>query len=259
MPVELALNSNTPLSFLFVLVRVSGAFVFLPLPGLRQGFSPIRIFLSMAFPMALLPMWPALPEGSPTFGTITAWIAAEAVFGIGVGLCLAVVLEVFILAAQMLSLQSGLSYASTVDPTSIADSGAMIAAANLSAGLLMFATGLHRDTLLAFAKSFALIPPGGFVVHKQQAVELIQFGGAIFSTGLRIALPVMAFLFLVDLAISLLGRFNPGLQLFAFSFPLKIFVTLFIYSFTMLLFPRVFERLAASCMTHIYRVMPGGV
>lgn len=258
MPAEFTLNSNTPLSFLFVLVRISGAFVFLPLPGLRQGFSPIRIFLSMSFTMALLPLWPVLPDSSPTFGTITAWIAAEAVFGIAVGLCLAVVLEVFILAAQMLSLQSGLSYASTIDPTSIADSGAMIAAANLSAGLLLFATGLHRDILLAFAKSFTLIPPGAFVIQKQQAAELVQFGGAIFSTGLRIALPVMAFLFLVDLSISLMGRFNPGLQLFAFSFPLKIFVTLLIYSFTMLLFPRIFERLASSCLTHVYRFMPGG-
>jgi flagellar biosynthetic protein FliR len=259
MPAEFAIGTSTLLSFLAVLVRVSGIFAFLSLPGLKEGPEPIKAFFALSFTLALMPMWPAMPPGSLNTGVYFGWIASEAAFGIAVGLCLAVVMEVFLLTAHVLSLQSGLSYASSVDPNSLADSGALTLTANLTAGLLLFATGLHRQIIMALARSLELLPPGSFVIQRATLLDLLQYSGAIFSTGLRLALPVMAFLFMLDMALSLLGRINPGLQLFSLSFPAKIFLTLFIYSQVLVLFPRVFERLASNCMTHIYRLLPGGM
>lgn len=258
MHTDFAIGAGTLLSFLAVLVRVSGVFAFLSLPGLKEGPEPIKAFLSLAFTIALMPLWPAMPDGTLNTGVYFGWIASEACFGLAVGLCLAVVMEVFLLMAQVLSLQSGLSYASAVDPNSLADSGSLTLTANLTAGLLIFATGLHRQIIQALARSLELLPPGSFVMQQATVLDLLKYSGTIFSTGLRLALPIMAFLFMLDMALSLLGRINPGLQLFSLSFPAKIFLTLFIYSQVLVIFPRVFERLATSCMTHIHRLLPGG-
>lgn len=257
MPVEAAINSGTLFSFLVVLARVSGIFAFISFPGIKQGPEPIRAFFTLSFTLALMPLWPTLPTASPSLGQFTGWMLSEASFGIAIGLCLAVVTEVFLLTAQLLSLQSGLSYASAVDPTSTADSGALTLAANLAAGLLVFSTGLHRQIIMAIAHSLESIPPGGYMVQQQTVIQLFHFAGTIFSTGLRLALPVMAFLLMIDLGLALMGRLSPGLGLFTLAFPLKIMLTLFICAELLTLFPRIFERLARLCMSLVNAQLPG--
>jgi flagellar biosynthetic protein FliR len=256
MPVEAAINTGTLLSFLAVLARVSGIFAFMSFPGMRQGPEPIRAFFALSFTIALMPLWPKLPAAAPSLGQFTGWMLSEAAFGIAIGLALAVVTEVFLLTAQLLSLQSGLSYASAVDPTSTADSGALTLVANLAAGLLVFSTGLHRQIILAIAHSLEVLPPGGYLIQSQTAVQLFHFAGTIFSTGLRLALPVMAFLLMLDLGLALMGRLSPGLGLFTLAFPLKIMLTLFICAELLTLFPRVFERLARLCMSLVNAQLP---
>jgi len=256
MPVELAIQPSSLFSFLAVLARVSGIFAFANIPGFRQGPGSAKVVFSLLFTLALMPVWPALPNSSPSLGVIVGWLAAEALFGLSVGLLLTIVIEAFLLMAQVISLQSGLSYASAVDPTSLADSGAIALTANLTAGLLLFATGLHRQIILALARSLEVLPPGTFILRDSMAKEVVQFSGTIFSTGLRLALPIMAFLFMLDIALSLLGRINPGVQLFTLSFPVKILVALLILTQLLPLFPDAFERLGSQCMEHVYSLLP---
>ena len=66
---------------------------------------------------------------------------AEAGIGIAVGLAVAFLTEGFQMGAQIISLQAGYSFATTIDPTSGADSGVLLTIAQLTAGLLFFATG----------------------------------------------------------------------------------------------------------------------
>ncbi|MBL0159825.1 MAG: flagellar biosynthetic protein FliR [Bryobacterales bacterium] len=256
MPGDAAINTGTLLSFLVVLARVSGIFAFISFPGMRQGPEPIRAFFALSFTIALMPLWPVLPNASPSLGQFTGWLLSEAAFGIAIGLSLAVVTEVFLLTAQLLSLQSGLSYASAVDPTSTADSGALTLVANLAAGLLVFSTGLHRQIILAIAHSLELLPPGAYMVQSQTAIQIFHFAGTIFGTGLRLAMPVMAFLLMLDLGLALMGRLSPGLGLFTLAFPLKIILTLFICSELLTLFPRIFERLAKLCLSLVNAQLP---
>lgn len=58
---ELVLSTATLLGFLVTLARVSGVFVFVPLPGLTSGFALARTMLSLSMTVALFPYWPHLP------------------------------------------------------------------------------------------------------------------------------------------------------------------------------------------------------
>jgi flagellar biosynthetic protein FliR len=126
MPVESLFSYAILLGFLFTLARVSGVFAFLPLASFRAAPEAARIVLALAFTAILWPEWKspvAAGAGSgASVGRIVAGLAAEMALGLAIGLIVAIVLELFQVAAQIVSLQAGLGYASTIDPTSGADS-----------------------------------------------------------------------------------------------------------------------------------------
>ncbi len=151
---------GTLLGFLLVLARVGGALVFVPLPGRDCAAAPARVALALGFTLALMARWPQV-EAVPPIGS-AGWCgsAAEAALGIATGAAVALVLEAFVLAAQILGLQAGYAYASTIDPNTEADSGVLLVLAQLVAGMLFFALGLDREVLRLFADSLERIPAG---------------------------------------------------------------------------------------------------
>jgi flagellar biosynthetic protein FliR len=253
MGTELSLQTGTLYAFLLVLARVSGAFVYLPLPGVKVGPDIARLALSVSVTLTLFPSWPAVDASKVTLGVLIGWILAEAGIGIAVGLVVACFTEGFQMGAQIISLQAGFSFASTIDPTSGADSPVLLTIAQLAAGLLFFATGLDRQVLFSFAHSLATQPPGRFEISESMANAVIRLGGTIFSTGLRLVLPVLGLLLMVEISIALLGRLNSQLHLMMLSFPVKMLLALTLLAWLVSIFPRVFEKSAGDA----FRVIQG--
>src|SRR5256885_1208771 len=111
MPTQLTISTATLYGFLLVLTRVATTFVFVPLPQLRQSSTTVRIVLSLAITVALQSVWPAAPV-SLDGGLTEVWLllermAAEAGFGIAIGLVVALLSESFTLAMQILGIQAG--------------------------------------------------------------------------------------------------------------------------------------------------------
>jgi flagellar biosynthetic protein FliR len=238
MPVELTFSAGTLCAFLLVLARVSGALVFVPLPGIRSAVEPARAALSLTFTMALASRWPVV-DVVPTPVLLLVWVAGEAAVGIVIGVSLSIALECFALAAQVLGTQAGYAYASTIDPTSEADSGVLLVIAQLMAGLLFFALGLDRELLRLFARTLDKVPAGTFAPAAASAETIIRLGAQLFAFGVRLALPVVALLLLVDVALALLGRLNQQLQLLSLAFPVKMLLALLVLAWTAAAYPRV--------------------
>ena len=109
--------------------------------------------------------------------------------------------------------------------------------AELAAGMLFFALGLHREVFRVFARSMEVAPAGAFTLSRNVGAQLVLMGGTMFSTGVRLALPVVAVLLLVDLSLALLGRVNAQLQLLTIAFPVKMLVGLAVFGWLLLLMP----------------------
>jgi flagellar biosynthetic protein FliR len=255
MPAELTLSSGTLYAFLLVLARVSGALVFVPLPGVRGAPETVRAALALGFTLALAARWPSIAGSAVTVGTLVAWLAAEAALGIAIGVSVAIVLEAFMMAAQALGLQAGYAYASTIDPNTEADSGVLLVFAQLGAGLLFFALGLDREILRLFARSLEKVPVGSYVFSPSSAQSLIRLGSGLFSVGLRLAFPVIALLVMVDVALALLGRLNAQLQLLFLAFPVKMLTALVVLSWVAALFPRILREFGGQAWTVAYRML----
>ena len=244
MHAELQLSTATLLGFLVTLARIGGVFVFLPLPGMKSGTELARIVLSVSVTMALFPHWPKVSaEGSA--GLLAVWMISEAALGIGIGLAVAFVTEAVLVAAQTLSLQAGYGFASMVDPNTQADSGILVIFAQLAAGLLFFGMGLDREVLRIFARSLDIMPAGSFVLSRGMGERLLSAGAAMFSTGVRLAMPVIA----VDISLALLGRVNAQLQLLTIAFPIKMMLALTVFGWILILLPAVMRSDMGMALT----------
>ena len=255
MGTELKLETGTLYAFLLVLARVSGVFVFVPLPGIKAGPDVVRAALAASITLALMPLWPAIPSSGVSFPTLVGWLLAEAGLGIGAGIAVAFLAEIFQVGAQIVSLQAGYSFASTIDPTSGADSSVMLSIAQTAAGLLFFLTGLDHQVLLAFAQSLKAHPPGEVVLRTSMLNQVIQAGSAMFSTGLRLVLPVLAMLIIVDLSLALLARLNSQLQLITLAFPLKMMLSLGLLAWLLLVFPKVFTQASGPILRLVRQLL----
>ncbi|HUI54265.1 MAG TPA: flagellar biosynthetic protein FliR [Bryobacteraceae bacterium] len=255
MPTNLTLSVGTLYAFLLVLARVGGALVFVPLPGVKSAPQAARAALALGFTLALAARWPIVDASNITAAALVGWVAADAAVGIAIGASVAIVLEAFTLAAQVLGLQAGYAYASTIDPNTEADSGVLLVFAQLAAGLLFFALGLDREILGLFAQSLDRVPAGTYGLGPASAQNLIHLGSSLFSFGVRLAMPVVALLVMVDVALALLGRLNQQLQLLSLAFPAKMLTALLVLSWVAVLFPRMVLEFSAQAWIAMRRML----
>ncbi|MEO8128040.1 MAG: flagellar biosynthetic protein FliR [Bryobacteraceae bacterium] len=256
MPNDLTFSMSTLYSFLLVLARIASAMIFVPIPGMKNTPDVPKIVFSVCVTFALLPSWPAPPDANPGMGLLTAWLLSEAAFGLTVGLAVAFLAESFVFAAQILGLQAGYSYASTIDPTNQTDIGVLQVLAQLMAGFLFFGFGLDREIIRIFAHSLEVYPPGAFQINEPMVIAVQRLGSVMFSTGLKLAMPVMALLMLFDLSLALLGRINAQLQLLTLAFPVKMLGALAALAAMAALLPSVFEKNARQTVSMLTSLFP---
>jgi flagellar biosynthetic protein FliR len=241
--------------FLWTLARVAGVFAFLPLGAFRATPEPVKVVLSLGFTAMLWPLWRAQAAAvqDVSMAGIVAGMAGEAALGLAIGMAVAIALELFSAAAQMVSLQAGFGFASTIDPTSGADSTALITGAQITAGLLFFAIGGDRALVRVLADSLRLCPPPAFVMNNGWADAMTRFASTIFSSGLRLAAPVLALLLLADFSLAVLGRLQAQLQLVTLTMPVKLLATLLVLAATMVFHP----GFLTSALAQAVRLMEG--
>jgi flagellar biosynthesis protein FliR len=209
--------------FLLAFTRIGSLFLPLGIPGTSQAPAVARVALGAIITLSLWPQWlhaPLTPD--PLWGFLT-----EAGFGVLAGLTAGAVLEGLQLALQMIGLQSGYQYASTIDPNSQADSAVLPVLGQLFGYGLFFA--LRGDHLLirVLARSFREWPPGAIPVGHLTVAGIARAGTLMLDTALGFALPLIALLLLIDLALGVVTRAHAQLQLISIAFPVKMLLAMF--------------------------------
>lgn len=244
MPTELVLPLGMVWQFALVLCRTAGLFTFIPIPGFKSGFNPPRLTLAVLFAILMIPWTGSGAATLPSPGEMARIAGSEGALGIGLGLCVALIQEGLQLGTQMIGLQAGFSYASTIDPTSDADSAILQVLLSLGASLLFLAMGM--DTLLfrLLLGAIHTVPPGEWSFSAQHLGAVMTLFPPLFIDGIRFSLPVVATLLVIDTALSLLSRLQPQLQLLTLSFPLKMLAAMVFIAYGSPLLPGAMERAA---------------
>jgi flagellar biosynthetic protein FliR len=181
-------------------------------------------------------------------------IAVEAAFGISAGVVVAWLNEALVIAMQVLATQAGYTYSSMIDPTTHADSGTLPVLAQLIAMLLFFTAGMDRAILEAFGASLTTMPPGTFRLDGAAAQAVLQYTSAMLTLAVRLALPLVALLILVDLALALLGRLNSQLQLLSMAMPAKMLLSLLVLASLASVLPLLYRQAVEAAMPVLWRL-----
>jgi flagellar biosynthetic protein FliR len=235
--------------FALVLARVAGLFSFASLPGGRSLVDLGKVVFSLSLTIALYPFWPKL-EATNDPWKLALWVLAEAAMGLTMGLLVALAQECLTFAMQLIATQAGYSYATSIDPNSQADSGVFPVIGQLFAGLLFFALGLDRHIVSALAVSLQTMPPGMITQTdlRAPAESILKLFSGVFVTGVRLSLPVVALLLILDLSLALMGRLNAQLQLLTVAFPAKMLLSLVIVAICAPAMAIVFEKQAQQAI-----------
>lgn len=231
------------LPFGLLLCRTSVLIALMPLPGVRNALEVHRLLLAVLLAALLTPFAPAIPV--PSLAKLLVFATAEATLGAALGLSIALIQEGIQLGAQFIGMQAGFAYASTIDPTSEADSAILQVLLTLASSLAFLALGLDTIVFRFVLEGVRLFPPGSWVPSPQHATALMALFPPLFTDAVRIALPVVAVLLVVDISLALFSRLQPQLQLLTLSFPLKMLASVATVAACSAYLPIALERASA--------------
>lgn len=218
-------------TFLAILSRVASFWIALPV--LRRGVPLLaKVGMAVLLSFLLLPVTapPMLPETLSVFALV---IVRESLLGLLLGFLVTLVLSTLYLAGQLIDVQMGFGAVTLFDPQT-GDHVPMIAQfQNALAVLLFFLTDGHHALIATLGRSFQLVPLSGAVLGDLAIQHVFDLFVSVFVLSLRIALPVMAAVFLTDVALGIVTRAVPQMNVFVIGFPVKIAVGLVIYLFAL--------------------------
>jgi len=235
--------------YVLTLARVAGLVSLMPVPGLPQTPRLPKAVLAFLLSLLLTPHGLGSADVSFLQGPGAPWILgqmilSEAALGVALGAAVGLLIEAFSLAAQILGFQAGYSFVNMVDPTTQVDASILNVFLALLSALLFFAFDLHLHLFQALAGSLDHWPLGRFTTEPRDGLMLVELGAAMFDSAVRLALPIVAVLLLIDLTLGLLNQINSRVQLLTLAFPAKIVAAIALLYPVLLAAPRLFHDLA---------------
>lgn len=209
-------------AFIFPLTRILGVIATAPLWSIAAIPRRIRLVLGLAIAVALMPVLPPMPAVSPASG-LGMWILAQQMLiGVGMGFAMRVVYSAVDVAGEFIGLQMGLGFATFYDPLSSSQTPVIAEFIGLLAMLLFLSFNGHLMYVATLAQSFTAIPVSATPLGVGSWLNLVELGGKMFAAGLLLALPVIVALMITNLALAVLTRVAPQLNIFAIGFTLTL-------------------------------------
>jgi flagellar biosynthetic protein FliR len=204
---------------LFLSIRCGAALMAAPMVGGNAVPAPLRILLSLVLGY-FIATWLPLPP-VPDMMSLAAVLAVlqEVAVGLMLGFVLQLAFAIPLIAAEQISGTMGLAIATSIDPASGAQSGALGTFFGLVLSLLFYAIGAHLLWFELLIESYRLLPAGQFAFGAWRAQSVVMFMGYGLATAAAIALPVVLVLLLVQVVTGLIARSAPSLNLFALGLP----------------------------------------
>jgi len=212
------------IGFLPVLVRVSGLVMASPLFGGRGVPAQVKIGLSFVTAIALYPILPEQVFAMDTVGLYYMAIIRELIVGAGLGFAVTLIFSAIYLAGQLIDVPMGFGMVNVVDPQSGLQVPIFAQFQYVLAALIFLSVGGHHGLFRALASSFTLIPIGGRMPGSGWAMTVLDTFATMFYLGVKLSLPLVTGLLLADVALGIVARAVPQINVFVVGFPAKILI-----------------------------------
>jgi flagellar biosynthetic protein FliR len=217
----LRLDLGWLLATLLVWLRVTAATVLAPVFGPTQIPASVRMVLALGISAMIVAALPVKPPQIESAVALAMASCAELVIGASLSFGFLVAYAATHVAGRVLDVQIGFGIASIIDPSTRNFAPLIGTLLGMVAVTVFLSFDGHHVLLRALALSIQQSPPGSSV-HAPNWDALMKHSGTMFTFGLALAAPVMFALLLADLAMAVLARSMPLLNVFVLSFSLKV-------------------------------------
>lgn len=193
----------------------------------------IKLFLSIAVTMAIMPAIPPVKVEN-LFSFYTAILVVEQlIIGVMLGTVTIMVVNTFTMAGQIVAMQTGLGFASLVDPASGQNVPAVGQFFLILSSLLFWSMDGHLAYLQFIAVSFDTLPIPLTDFDTGKYREVVEWGSWMFATALSLAMAPLTAMLLINFSFGIMTRAAPQLNIFAIGFPITMCSGLLIMWLTM--------------------------
>jgi flagellar biosynthetic protein FliR len=210
--------------FLLMLVRVGTILMLLPGMNGRTAPTPVKVAFAVLLTIVLTPFTPRGDAELSQAGTFIVAVGQEFLVGLLMGFGVALILGAIEIASSLITIQMGLNLGPTFNPAFNMSGAPLDTLYMIIATLIFFGVNAHHTIILALQKSFVTLPVGTAGVSSGGADTIIDLASGMLVNALRIGLPVAGTLLLADLAMGLLSRMVPQMNVFFVGLPAKIMV-----------------------------------
>lgn len=211
--------------FLLIMARVSGIFLASPVFSNRLIPTQVKALLTVVMTMILFEGLHIKAPVIPTvLGPFTLYLASEVAIGFVIGFVAQFAFAAVQFAGQAIDMQLGFAIVNVIDPVYGTQAPLVGSFNNLLALLLFLAVNGHHYIIAALYQSYHMIPIFGLSNVKETSQIMIELFGGMLVTGLKLAIPVVGAMFVADMALGIMARTVPQMQVFFVGIPVKIFL-----------------------------------
>jgi flagellar biosynthetic protein FliR len=207
-----------------LLVRVSTLVVTTPILGGSFAPATVKIGLSLILVLIISPVVPV--PATITAGSLPLVAAREFLVGFAMALSVRVMLAAAELGGYLIGFQLGFSYAGIVDPQSGVRNNVVASLYSSLTALAILGTNAHHMVLRALVRSYEYIPLGPGSLHESIVGSVMRMLGLIFYVGAQLAAPVTIVLVVVEVALGVVTRAAPSLNLMVVGAPVRLILGL---------------------------------
>ncbi|HEY8096041.1 MAG TPA: flagellar biosynthetic protein FliR [Methylobacter sp.] len=212
--------------FIWPLMRISAMFVSVPLFSIRAVPARVRLILSVAITIVVMPLLPPLPPVEMFSYSGFMMAIAQVMIGLTSGFILQLVFSAVVFAGQGIALSMGLGFSMMVDPQNGQQVPVIAQFYTVTTTLIFITLDGHLLLIQMLLDSFKTLPIGIESIDKAGIWSILAWSSRMFAGGLLLAMPVIASLLLVNIIFGVAARAAPQLQIFSVGFPVTLMLGL---------------------------------
>jgi flagellar biosynthetic protein FliR len=213
-------------SVVYPFVRIAALIATAPILGDGSVPRRVRIGLAIFVTIVVAPGVGAMPRVDFLSGDGLMLIARQLLIGASMGFAVRLAFAAIEYAGDLIGLQMGLGFATLLDPETNDQTPIIGSLLRYFASLAFLVANGPLMMLAGVAESFHALPIASSVGSADEWKMLVLSGSAIFNLALHMALPVVAALLVTNIALGVMTRAAPQLNLFSIGFPITISVGL---------------------------------
>lgn len=200
----------------------------LPVFGSNSIPNTVKGALTLVITLAI---WPQLSfDGSLMPGSIynlALMILGEFILGLVLNIIISVVFAAIQTGGNFIGVQVGFSMVNVLDPVTGANEAVTAHFLYMCALLIFLTLNGHLYLISGLAETFKYIPPGQLLISPTLYTQVMTITEKLFILAVQVAAPIIASVFVIDLALALIGKMAPQMNVLMLGFPIKIMVGLF--------------------------------